>query len=62
MIIKDINMYNDLPIIKGTRILVSVILANIRDGVTFDKISKEYGIRKDDILDCIDYAIEEVNK
>lgn len=57
MIIQDKNICGGCPTIKGTRITVSVILANVRDEVPFQEICEDYGITKEDIMDCVDYAI-----
>jgi uncharacterized protein (DUF433 family) len=43
--------------IKGTRILVSVILENLADGISFDEILEEYpSLKKEDIIAALDYA------
>lgn len=60
MIIKDKNICGGSPIIKGTRITVAVILANIRDGIPFAEICDDYHITKQDIEDCFDYVIKKV--
>ena len=45
--------------IKGTRIMVSVILDNLADGVTENEILKSYpSLRPDDIKAAIAYAAE----
>lgn len=45
--------------VKGTRILVSVILDNLADGVSEEEILKSYPtLRKDDIKAAIAYAAE----
>lgn len=45
--------------IKGTRIMVSVILDNLAAGITEDEIIKEYpSLSKDDILAAYAYAAE----
>jgi len=45
--------------IKGTRIMVSVILDNLAAGATEDEIIKEYpSLTKDDILAAFAYAAE----
>lgn len=45
--------------IKGTRIMVSVILDNLSEGISIEDICKEYpSIEKEDILATIKYAAE----
>lgn len=58
LIVKDPKICGGVPIIKGTRIPVALILANICDEVYFDDICQDYHITKEDIIDSIDYAIK----
>ena len=45
--------------IKGTRIMVSVILDNLSEGLTIEEIIEAYPpLNKDDILAAINYAAE----
>jgi uncharacterized protein (DUF433 family) len=45
--------------IKGTRIMVSVILDNLSEGLTIEEIITEYPpLAKEDILASINYAAE----
>lgn len=54
---RDPNICHGKACIKGTRILVSVILDELASGNTFDEIIKEYpSVKKDDILAAITYA------
>ncbi len=57
LIVQDKNICGGCPTIKETRITVSVILSNIRDEIPFKDICIDYGITKEDIKECIDYAI-----
>jgi uncharacterized protein (DUF433 family) len=46
------------PVIKGTRIPISIILGMIRDGSNFDQIIAEYPrLTEDDIKAALDYSI-----
>lgn len=56
MIVKDKNICGDCPTIKGTRIPIYVVLANIKDESSFSKICNTYGITRKDIKDCINYV------
>lgn len=58
MIIKDSKICSGVPIIKGTRIPITLVLANICDEICFDDICQDYHITKEDIRDSIDYAIK----
>ena len=45
--------------VKGTRIMVSVILENLSEGLTIEEIIEAYpSLTKDDILAAINYAAE----
>lgn len=45
--------------IKGTRIMVSVILDNLSEGLTIDEITKAYPpVTREDVLAAINYASE----
>ncbi len=45
--------------LKGTRILVSVILDNLARGIEISEILKSYpSLKKEDILACLAYASE----
>ena len=51
------------PVIKGTRITVEYILNILSHGDTIDDILKEYDdLKKEDILACILYASQMLNK
>lgn len=57
LIIKDKKICGGVPIIKGTRIPVTLVLANIRDEVCFEDIMDDYHITLEDIRDSLEYAI-----
>lgn len=38
------------PVIKGTRVLVSVLVGQVGAGVQVDEIAREYRVQKDDVL------------
>jgi uncharacterized protein (DUF433 family) len=44
--------------IKGTRVMVSVILDNLSDGESFESIIAGYHVQLEDIRAAIDYAAE----
>ncbi len=58
-ILTDPSICHGKACIKGTRIMVSVILDNLTAGVTQDEILKSYPtLKKEDIQASIDYAEE----
>ena len=50
------------PIIKGTRITVDEVLGALASGMTYEKIEKEYGIKKEDIMAALKYATEIISE
>jgi uncharacterized protein (DUF433 family) len=55
----DPNVCHGKPCIKGTRIMVSVILDNLAGGVTPETILKGYpSLRQEDIQAALGYAAE----
>jgi uncharacterized protein (DUF433 family) len=44
--------------IKGTRVMVSVILDNLASGETVEEISASYHVTKEDIQGALEYAAE----
>lgn len=58
-IVSNPDISNGRVCIKGTRIMVSVILDNLSEGLTIDEIIAEYPpLAKEDILASINYAAE----
>jgi uncharacterized protein (DUF433 family) len=46
------------PCIRGTRVMVSVILDNLAAGESFEEIMRGYHVERDDIQAAIQYAAE----
>jgi uncharacterized protein (DUF433 family) len=44
------------PVIKGTRVPVDLILGKLAAGMTYEEITAEYDLTKEDILAALDYA------
>ena len=58
-ITKDPRICHGKPCVKGTRIMVSVVLGALAEGLTFDQIIEEYGsLTREDILAVLAYAAE----
>jgi uncharacterized protein (DUF433 family) len=54
----DPNVCHGKPCIKGTRIMVSVILDNLAAGESHEEIMRGYNVEKDDIQAALHYAAE----
>ena len=50
------------PVIRGTRLPVSIVLGSIASGMTFQQIQDEYAITADDIRAALAYATELVEQ
>ena len=50
-IVIDNKIRHGKPIIKGTRITVDEVLGALVGGMTYEEIEREYGIRREDILE-----------
>jgi uncharacterized protein (DUF433 family) len=46
------------PCIKGRRIWVSLVFDFLASGMTFEEVTKEYDLERDDVLACIAYGAE----
>lgn len=54
----DEKKLGGMPIIKNTRIPVSLIIACLKDEMTFQEICEEYKLTKEDIEKAMEYVIE----
>ena len=62
-IISKLSILGGKPVIKGTRISVSLILNLIAHGMAVDEIIEEYPhLKKDDVFAAIEYAEKVIDK
>jgi uncharacterized protein (DUF433 family) len=55
----DEDILGGEPVVKGTRITVSVVVGSLADGMTEDEILDAYPqLERDDIRACLRYAAE----
>ena len=52
----DPNICHGKPCIKGTRVMVSVVLDNLAAGESHDSIRRGYNIEEEDIQAALHYA------
>jgi uncharacterized protein (DUF433 family) len=57
-IVVDPAVCHGKPCIKGTRVMVSVVLDNIASGETADQIATAYHLAKEDVQAALQYAAE----
>lgn len=50
------------PVIKGTRVQVSIVVGSLASGMTFEDVRREYDLTDDDIRAALRYATELVNR
>jgi uncharacterized protein (DUF433 family) len=56
-IVRNPEIMNGKPIIKGTRITVEIVLKKLSEGANYDDLMKLYPqITAIDILTCLEYA------
>ncbi len=54
----DPKICNGKPCIKGTRVMVSVILDNLAAGEPYESIVDGYHVTIEDVLACLTYAAD----
>jgi uncharacterized protein (DUF433 family) len=54
----DQDVCHGKPCIRGTRVMVSVILDNLADGESTEEIMRGYHVERDDVQAAIQYAAE----
>ncbi len=52
----DEKIMHGEPVVAGTRVPVRVVLGSLAGGMSFEEVMEEYGITRQDILGCLDYA------
>ncbi|MDW8308370.1 MAG: DUF433 domain-containing protein [Verrucomicrobiales bacterium] len=55
-IVVDPRVCHGKPVIRGTRIPVSLVAGNLAGGMSFDEIEREYGLSRDDIRAALKFA------
>jgi uncharacterized protein (DUF433 family) len=61
LIIKDKDIMGGVPVIKGTRIPVSLIYGLMARGYSLKYLTKAYGISKKQIQAALEYASDRFN-
>lgn len=58
----DPRVCNGKPVIKGTRIPVSVVLEQVAEGLSWDQLLKDYPeLQREDIQAALTYARESID-
>ena len=61
-IVVDPKIVHGQPIVRGTRVPVTIVVGSLAGGMTFEQVEAEYGVTRDDILACLDYAARSVSQ
>lgn len=57
-IVIDPSISHGKPIIRGTRLPVTVVVGSLAGGMTFEEIQREYGITAEDIRAALKFVGE----
>lgn len=61
-IVVDPEVVHGQPVVRGTRVTVAIVVGSLAGGMSFEEVEAEYGITRDDILACLDYAARSVTE
>ena len=62
LIVIDPKILSWHPVIRGTRLPVSIVVGSLAGGMTFENVQREYGISGDDIRAALKFAGELVEQ
>ena len=52
----DSRICHGKPVIRGTRVPVSIVTGSLAGGMTFEEVTREYGVSLDDIRAALRFA------
>jgi uncharacterized protein (DUF433 family) len=58
----DPRVVHGQPVIRGTRVPVAIVVGSLAGGMNYEEVEAEYGVTRDDILACLDYAARSVSE
>jgi len=61
-IVVDKEIMHGKPVVRGTRVPVDIVVGSLAGGMTFEEVSAEYGVSREDILACLSYAARRVSE
>ena len=61
-IVIDPRICHGKPLIRGTRMPVSLVVGSLAGGMSFEEIEREYGLSRDDIRAALKFAGELVDQ
>ena len=57
-IVLDPNVCHGKPVIRGTRVPVTVVVGSLAGGMTFEEIQREYDLTPEDIRAALKFVSE----
>jgi uncharacterized protein (DUF433 family) len=57
-IVIDPAIVHGKPIIRGTRLPVSIVVGSLAGGMTFEEVQREYDITADDIRAALKFVVD----
>ena len=61
-IVVDPRIVHGQPVVYGTRVPVAIVVGSLAGGMTFEDVEAEYGVTREDILACLNYAARSVSE
>lgn len=58
----DPSIHFGKPVIKGTRVLVEVLVSHVAAGIHIQDVAREYGVTEQDVYNALDYAARQLAK
>lgn len=58
----DPRVHHGHPVIKGTRVPVSIVVGSLAGGMTFDQVRREYDVTDENIRAALGYAADLVER
>lgn len=59
-IVVDDRILAGKPIVKGTRVPISLVVGQLAGGETMERVMEEYGLAREDVLAALSYAAKMV--
>lgn len=61
-IVIDPKVCHGKPVIRGTRVPISLIVGSLAGGMTFEEVQREYGLTLEDVRASLKFAGDLVNQ
>ena len=57
-VVIDSEIHHGRPVIRGTRLPVTIVVGSLAGGMSFAEVEREYDITADDIRDALRFVME----